>query len=140
MYITNGRQNNSELDHNRGILPTNERQCRPLSKLEPEKQREVWLQAIELNGGKVPSGTFVSELVSQIQGKSKSEEYPPKAKLDPSITELPPEVLVYTQGVGIEYNVRLSQETWSKLNKYAVKSGYGNFRWSNLTTFGSRFS
>ena len=75
---------------------------------------------------KVPSGTFVSELVSQIQGKSKSEEYPPKAKLDPSITELPPEGLVYTQGVGIEYNVRLSQETWSKLNKYAVKSGYGN--------------
>ena len=62
----NGRQNNSESDKWGGILPTNERQCRPLSKLEPEKQREVWQQAIELNGGKVPSGKIVSELVSQI--------------------------------------------------------------------------
>ena len=65
----NGRQNNSELDRLGGILPTNERQCRPLSKLEPEKQREVWQQAIELNGGRVPSGKIVSELVSQIKGK-----------------------------------------------------------------------
>ena len=61
----NGRQNNSESERLGGILPTNERQCRPLSKLEPEKQREVWQQAIELNGGKVPSGKIVSELVSR---------------------------------------------------------------------------
>ena len=183
----NGRQNNSESERLGGILPTNERQCRPLSKLEPEKQREVWQQAIELNGGKVPSGKIVSELVSrgsrgseatsdhgpsQIKGKPNlkdkcqlrigqqirvkadhplfarrfgiikqipnrssaivelnngkteliSQEYL-ELELDSSIKELPPEGLAYTQGIGIEYNVRLSQETWEKLNKYAQLVG-----------------
>ena len=167
-----GRQNNSESERLGGILPTNERQCRPLSKLEPEKQREVWQQAIELNGGKVPSGKIVSELVSQIKGKSNlkdkhqlkvgqqirvkanhplfakrfgiikqipnrssaivelnngkteliSQEYL-ELELDSSIKELPPEGLAYTQGLGIESNVRLSQETWEKLNKYAQLVG-----------------
>ncbi len=44
-------------------------------------------------------------------------------ELDSSIKELPPEGLAYTQGLGIEYNVRLSQETWEKLNKYAQLVG-----------------
>ncbi len=168
----NGRQNNSESERLGGILPTNERQCRPLSKLEPEKQREVWQQAIELNGGRVPSGKIVSELVSQIKGKANlkdkcqlrigqqirvkadhplfarrfgiikqipnrssaivelnngkteliSQEYL-ELELDSSIKELPPEGLAYTQGLGIEYNVRLSQKTWEKLNKYAQLVG-----------------
>ncbi|MCC5660327.1 hypothetical protein LC608_25790 [Nostoc sp. XA010] len=37
------------------ILPTNERQIRPLTKLEPQQQREVWIQAVEEAGGKTPS-------------------------------------------------------------------------------------
>lgn len=115
----NGGQNNSQSDTSKYILPTNERQCRPLTKLEPEKQREVWHKAIELNGGKVPSGKIVSQLVSQIQGKSPKVSCPPKN----AAKELSPEGLVYTQGLGIEYNVRLSQETWSKLNEYAVLVG-----------------
>ncbi len=39
------------LDH---ILPTSERQVRPMTKLEPQEQQEVWLRAVELAGGKVP--------------------------------------------------------------------------------------
>ncbi len=153
------------------IIPTAERQCRPLTKLEPQQQREVWARAVELAGNKIPSGKMVSELVSQLKpkpndvseklcvghkvivsgthplfpersgiirqipnkkdaivelsnGKSEliSQEYL-ELELDSSIKELPPEGLAYTQGIGIEYNVRLSQETWEKLNKYAQHVG-----------------
>ena len=62
---------------------------------------------MELNNGK-------TELISQ--------EYL-ELELDSSIKELPPEGLAYIQGLGIEYNVRLSQETWEKLNKYAQLVG-----------------
>ncbi|MGL4882019.1 MAG: hypothetical protein ACRC8K_13275, partial [Waterburya sp.] len=44
-------------------------------------------------------------------------------ELDSSIKELPPEGIAYTVGVGLEYNVRLSQETWDRLNAYAAKEG-----------------
>ncbi|MEN9566615.1 MAG: hypothetical protein RLZZ69_1811, partial [Cyanobacteriota bacterium] len=30
---------------------------------------------------------------------------------------------LYKAGIGLEYNVRLSQETWEKLNEYAVNEG-----------------
>ena len=50
-------------------------------------------------------------------------ERAPREELSSSIKELPPEGLAYTQGVGIEYNVRLSQETWEKLNEYAARFG-----------------
>ncbi|MBN3908089.1 MAG: hypothetical protein HWQ35_16495 [Nostoc sp. NMS1] len=33
------------------ILPTSERQFRPMTKLEPQEQQEVWLTAVELAGG-----------------------------------------------------------------------------------------
>ena len=36
------------------ILPTAEGQVRPMTKLEPQEQQEVWLTAVELAGGKVP--------------------------------------------------------------------------------------
>jgi hypothetical protein len=44
-------------------------------------------------------------------------------ELNSSIKELPPEGIAYTVGVGLEYNVRLSQETWDRLNAYAAKEG-----------------
>ena len=43
-WVTSGRQ----------ILPTSERQVRPLSSLEPDQQCEVWQQAVSSAGGKVP--------------------------------------------------------------------------------------
>ncbi|MGL4620940.1 MAG: hypothetical protein ACRCZS_18070, partial [Chroococcidiopsis sp.] len=51
------------------ILPTNERQVRPLYALEPEQQCQVWQQAINLADGKVPSGRVVKGIVEQLKEK-----------------------------------------------------------------------
>jgi hypothetical protein len=48
------------------IVPTSERQARPLTKLSPAEQREAWDRAVELAGNKVPSGKIVSQVVSKI--------------------------------------------------------------------------
>ncbi|WP_335167597.1 hypothetical protein [Nostoc sp.] len=52
------------------ILPTNERQIRPLTKLEPQQQREVWIQAVEEAGGKTPSGRIVQDVVDRIRDRT----------------------------------------------------------------------
>jgi hypothetical protein len=52
------------------ILPTSERQVRPLTKLEPDQQREVWQKAVAAAGGKVPSGRIVKNIVDQIRQKN----------------------------------------------------------------------
>ncbi|MDZ8069950.1 MAG: hypothetical protein RMY64_30805 [Nostoc sp. DedQUE08] len=51
------------LDH---ILPTNERQVRPMTKLEPQQQQEVWVKAVEQAGGKVPPARIVKDVVQRI--------------------------------------------------------------------------
>ncbi|WP_373529039.1 hypothetical protein [Nostoc sp.] len=48
------------------ILPTSERQVRAMTKLEPQEQQEVWLTAVELAGGKVPTGRIVKDVVQRI--------------------------------------------------------------------------
>ena len=53
------------------ILPTNEAQCRPLTKLEPEQQREAWTKAVESAGGKVPSGRIVKDIVQRIRERTR---------------------------------------------------------------------
>ncbi|MBD2451989.1 hypothetical protein H6G76_33720 [Nostoc sp. FACHB-152] len=53
------------------ILPTNERQVRPLTNLEPEQQREVWLKAVEEAGNKIPSGRIVQSVVDRIRERTK---------------------------------------------------------------------
>ena len=50
-------------------LPTNERQVRSLSALEPEQQCQVWQQAVEVSNGKVPSGRVVKGIVEQLKEK-----------------------------------------------------------------------
>jgi len=45
------------------ILPTKENQCRPLTKLEPEEQAQVWQKAVEQVGGKVPPARIVKDAV-----------------------------------------------------------------------------
>lgn len=49
------------------ILPTSERQVRPLTKLKPHQQREAWAKAVEESGGKVPSSRVVKDIVDQIR-------------------------------------------------------------------------
>lgn len=52
------------------ILPTNERQIRPLTKLEPQQQQEVWQQAVQEAGGKVPTGKIVKDIVQRIMERT----------------------------------------------------------------------
>jgi hypothetical protein len=52
------------------ILPTSEVQVRPLAKLEPQQQQEVWQQAVEQAGGKVPSGRIVKDVVQRIMERT----------------------------------------------------------------------
>lgn len=53
------------------ILPTNERQVRPLTKLEPEEQWEAWQLSVEKAGGKVPAARIVSDIVQCIMERTK---------------------------------------------------------------------
>jgi len=52
------------------ILPTNEWQIRPLSKLDPDIQPEAWEQAVESAKGKVPSHRIVKDVVQQIMERT----------------------------------------------------------------------
>lgn len=54
----------------RQILPTKLEQVRPLTALEPEVQREVWQQAVEQSGGKVPSGRIVKGIVEKLKERN----------------------------------------------------------------------
>jgi hypothetical protein len=52
------------------ILPTSERQVRPMTKLEPQEQQEAWLRAVEFAGGKVPTGKIVKDVVQRIMERT----------------------------------------------------------------------
>ncbi|OYE02099.1 hypothetical protein [Nostoc sp. 'Peltigera membranacea cyanobiont' 232] len=56
-----------QFDHK---LPTAEGQVRPITKLEPQEQQEVWLRAVELAGGKVPTGRIVKDVVQRIMERT----------------------------------------------------------------------
>jgi hypothetical protein len=58
--FTNGEQ----------VLPSNERQVRPIVSLAPREQLQVWQQAVSEAGGKVPSGRIVSDIVQRIREKN----------------------------------------------------------------------
>lgn len=52
------------------ILPTKETQVRPLAKLEPDSQRQVWQEAVEAAGGKVPSERIVKGIVERLKERN----------------------------------------------------------------------
>ncbi|WP_245246294.1 hypothetical protein [Nostoc sp. ATCC 53789] len=58
-------------------MPTNERQLRFLAKaeLEPAVQADVWQQAVEQAGNKIPSGRIVKDVVDRIRESPKGK-YP----------------------------------------------------------------
>ena len=53
------------------ILPTSERQVRPMTKLEPQQQQEAWQQAVEQAEGKVPTGRIVKDVVQRMIERTK---------------------------------------------------------------------
>ncbi|MEH2172293.1 hypothetical protein [Nostoc sp.] len=57
-----------QFDHK---LPTAEGQVRPMTKLEPQEQQEVWLRSVEFAGGKVPTGRIVKDVVQRIMERTK---------------------------------------------------------------------
>jgi hypothetical protein len=60
------------------------------------------------------------ELDSSIDALAYTKAIAPHSPLG---QELPSPGIAYKAGIGLEYNVRLSQETWEKLNEYAVNEG-----------------
>ena len=69
---TIGTQNESEMTTiGCQILPTSERQVRPLTKLNPDQQREAWQKAVDQAGGKVPPARIVKEVVQNMQQPKK---------------------------------------------------------------------
>lgn len=96
-------------------FPTSERQVRPLKKLEPSQQRKAWAEAVEKAQG-VPTAKIVEEIVNQIRHKSNySSNDGKEAKTTEGVN--------YVPGIGIEWYVRVDEETWNKLNKYAETIG-----------------
>ncbi len=70
---TNGLQTDEMTTIEVQILPTSERQVRPLTKLEPSQQREAWLKSVAQAGGRVPSGRIVKDIVEQMREREKVE-------------------------------------------------------------------
>lgn len=64
----NGAQKSSDTNGAR-ILPTSERQCRPLTRIEAAQQVMAWQQAVEAAGGKAPSGRTVKGIVERLKEK-----------------------------------------------------------------------
>lgn len=54
-----------------GDIPRNERQARPLTKLEPEQQREAWQTAVETAPGGKVTASHVEEVVKDITNGAK---------------------------------------------------------------------
>jgi len=81
------------------ILPTSERQVRPLTKLKPDEQRQVWEEAVVSNGGRVPSGRQVKDAVLRHQGMGIVEHLKQK---HPSASEFAPGDVVEIKALKLE--------------------------------------
>jgi len=93
------------------ILPTRESQCRPMAKLLPEQQREVWSQALEKSNGKIPSAKIVKEIANQIGGKPVMESKPKRDRI------------ISTPGMETEYLIYSDRETYELLEAYRLNIG-----------------
>lgn len=60
----------------RQILPTKLEQIRSLTSLESDKQREVWLEAVERANGKVPTGATVKGIVERVKQQDNTPTQP----------------------------------------------------------------
>ncbi len=67
VVVDNLSEKGDPMDH---ILPTSERQVRPLTKLDPSQQRSIWQQAVSEAGGKVPPGRLVKDIVQRIRERT----------------------------------------------------------------------
>jgi hypothetical protein len=99
------------------IFPTKESQCRPLMTLPPEKQKKVWLKAIEQAKGKVPSASIVKSVVAEIEGNQLDRCLKKTSSTKQS------EGLNYRSGLGCEWYVKVEQSIYQQLMDYQAKKG-----------------
>ena len=107
------------------IFPTSERQVRSLKQLEASQQRKAWAEAVEKAKG-VPTAKIVEEVVNQLKNKSNdsNKDLEKQRIVDKnSKVSTPSEGINYVPGVGIEWDIRVDEETCNRLNKYAEKIG-----------------
>ena len=111
--VVNNLKSEQFVHSNKGtnILPTKESQCRPLAKLSPERQREVWQTAVDKAEGKVPSARIVKGIINRSSSDS-------DIKVKPKDSEM-----TYKSGVGIDYIVHLDEETYKLLESYQGRIG-----------------
>lgn len=95
------------------ILPTSESQCRPIAKLPPKQQREVWQQAVEKAGGKVPPARIIKQVVKELWGEEPKMISKKNRKDGPTIVS----------GIGIEYIAVLDEETYFRLKDCQQRMG-----------------
>jgi hypothetical protein len=50
-----------------GVIPTNERQLRPLANLKPAAQRQIWTQAVKESNGRAPTAALVNQIKYRIR-------------------------------------------------------------------------
>lgn len=98
------------------VLPSKESHCRPLTKLSPIKQTEAWERAVEKAAGKMPNSRLIQEAVKEIKSVDSIEQDQVETK--PSFKEVN-----YTAGLGVEYTVRLDEQTYKRLQTYQDKIG-----------------
>jgi hypothetical protein len=103
-------------------FPTKESQCRPLLGLTPELQRKVWLEAVKQASGKVPSARIVKSILEKSQGKMLNQQSSSKKSTN-SKREYK-EGLNYEAGLGCEWNVKVEQSTYERLNDYQIKNSF----------------
>ena len=65
-----------------GYSPENERQTRPLSKLEPEQQREAWQKAVETAPEGKVTAAHVSKVVKELTGENTHTQSSPEEDSD----------------------------------------------------------
>lgn len=108
----NGAQSQVEGETNTAqILPTSERQVRPLTTLAPDKQCEVWQQAVEEAGGKIPSGRAVNSIVARLQERDTTP---------PPITYKPNDVFLICSSSGALRKYYCCWAIAIQINEYTV--------------------
>ncbi len=69
------------------VLPTTERQTRPLARLEPEKQREVWQKAVETAPEGKVTADHVYKIAKQETQEAEKEVVTSQVKITQTATE-----------------------------------------------------
>ncbi len=140
---THGSQNFSPVNETRGSqnfplenethglqnfpMPLNERQVRPLVRLEPEQQQAVWLKAVEDASGAVPTGKQVEKVAQDLfPTESDSPESEPIFSVTQGNFPLTPGTICWIVA-GKEPNLRALNGFWGFVTKVYKGLNYCDF-------------